>query len=387
MNQEKCKKPNFKFQTPTSNAKGITLIALIITIIVMLILVAVTISVALNGGLIGKAQEARRGTRIGMVKDMVSTDAGAKQAENEGDKITRSQLKGVLEKYFKEIPDISTMTDEELNDVKLTLKDEYGGYSDIPLIDIYGGVLGTKRQIPINEVLITNSSASTAEKKSPYVSYNGYLWRVLYDSNSDYGIQLIADISECSGDSPHIPKVTLGSSTIYMAISSYNNVFKTLNSRAENYVIKDDGIVQSARCVGCDPDFSGDPNPTPSFEITDAQWESYSRTFCEGDDGYLTDFNNLKSLDLLRGADFWMCSRMTRVWKSGTYQGPSFYIRYVNSRLENCAGERVITLCDDGKTKYCRSSTLAFRPVVLLEPGLKIASGDGTMDNPYTLEK
>ncbi len=38
--------------------RGITLIALVITIIVMLILVAVTVSVALNGGLIGKTNEA-----------------------------------------------------------------------------------------------------------------------------------------------------------------------------------------------------------------------------------------------------------------------------------------------------------------------------------------
>ncbi len=41
--------------------KGITLVALIITIIVMLILVAVTVTVALDGGLIGKTQEAKQG--------------------------------------------------------------------------------------------------------------------------------------------------------------------------------------------------------------------------------------------------------------------------------------------------------------------------------------
>ena len=41
--------------------KGITLVALIITIIVMLILVAVTVTVALDGGLIGKTQEAKSG--------------------------------------------------------------------------------------------------------------------------------------------------------------------------------------------------------------------------------------------------------------------------------------------------------------------------------------
>ena len=50
-------------------AKGITLIALIVTIIVMLILVAVTISVALNGGLIGKAQEAKAGTQEAQIQE------------------------------------------------------------------------------------------------------------------------------------------------------------------------------------------------------------------------------------------------------------------------------------------------------------------------------
>ena len=44
--------------------KGITLIALVITIIVMLILVAVTLSVALNGGLFSKANDAARKTQI-----------------------------------------------------------------------------------------------------------------------------------------------------------------------------------------------------------------------------------------------------------------------------------------------------------------------------------
>ena len=44
--------------------KGITLIALVITIIVMLILVAVTISVAINGGLFSKANDAAKKTQM-----------------------------------------------------------------------------------------------------------------------------------------------------------------------------------------------------------------------------------------------------------------------------------------------------------------------------------
>ncbi len=55
--------PNSKIQTLTSDLKGITLIALIITIIVMLILVGVTVNVALNGGLFSTAEEATFKTR------------------------------------------------------------------------------------------------------------------------------------------------------------------------------------------------------------------------------------------------------------------------------------------------------------------------------------
>ena len=55
--------------------KGITLIALIITIIVMLILVSVTINVALNGGLFGKAEEAKIQTNIAKDKEVLQTKA------------------------------------------------------------------------------------------------------------------------------------------------------------------------------------------------------------------------------------------------------------------------------------------------------------------------
>ncbi len=53
----------------TSDHKGITLIALIITIIVMLILVGVTITVVLNTGLFDKAKEGTNKTEIEMDKE------------------------------------------------------------------------------------------------------------------------------------------------------------------------------------------------------------------------------------------------------------------------------------------------------------------------------
>ncbi len=57
MNQEKLKN------------RGITLVALIITIIVMLILVGVTLSIALNGGIVAKTQEAKAKTEAAMEEE------------------------------------------------------------------------------------------------------------------------------------------------------------------------------------------------------------------------------------------------------------------------------------------------------------------------------
>ena len=55
------KKQNLKTKNHTS--KGITLIALVITIIIMLILAAVSITMAVNGGLFGYAQNASTETQ------------------------------------------------------------------------------------------------------------------------------------------------------------------------------------------------------------------------------------------------------------------------------------------------------------------------------------
>lgn len=41
------------------NQKGITLVALVVTIVVLIILATISISVAINGGLIGKTEEAK----------------------------------------------------------------------------------------------------------------------------------------------------------------------------------------------------------------------------------------------------------------------------------------------------------------------------------------
>ncbi len=76
--------PNSKIQTLTSDPKGITLIALIITIIVMLILVGVTINVALDGGLFEKAKKATYQTEISEIQEQAEVEKAIEIAENSG---------------------------------------------------------------------------------------------------------------------------------------------------------------------------------------------------------------------------------------------------------------------------------------------------------------
>ena len=55
---------NSKLLHVTSDSRGITLVALIITIIIMLILVGVSINIAINGGLFDVAKNAVKQTEI-----------------------------------------------------------------------------------------------------------------------------------------------------------------------------------------------------------------------------------------------------------------------------------------------------------------------------------
>ncbi len=78
----------------TSDHKGITLIALIITIIVMIILVGVTVSVALNGGLFDIAKQAAEQTQYQADYETLQAAVIAAMASEEG--ITQSSLQANL---------------------------------------------------------------------------------------------------------------------------------------------------------------------------------------------------------------------------------------------------------------------------------------------------
>ena len=126
-----------KKENKVKNEKGITLIALVITIIVLLILAAVSIA-TLTGqnGILTRANDAKKETEIGQIKESAQIDILGKQSENKSDDITEKDLIEILNKYFANVP--SSIPDD-LTSVKLKAKEEYGGYDNIPLSEIYNG--------------------------------------------------------------------------------------------------------------------------------------------------------------------------------------------------------------------------------------------------------
>lgn len=139
--------------------KGITLIALVITIIVLLILVAVSISTLTgDNGILTKASEAKKQTEIANLIENVQTKILEVQATNETGKITKVQLKEILEKYFSNASQIENMPDNKLPNYILIAKEEYGGH-EIKLSEIWkgsfsqssGGEEAEKPFIPVTE--------------------------------------------------------------------------------------------------------------------------------------------------------------------------------------------------------------------------------------------
>ena len=117
---------------------GITLIALVITVIILLILAAVTIG-ALSGdnGILRNAAEAKQETEKAQIIEQAKIDILGKQTDNTSSELEKSEIKEVLDIYFKEVPEDFT------SDTVLETKEEYGNY-EIAVSEIYSGEIKEK---------------------------------------------------------------------------------------------------------------------------------------------------------------------------------------------------------------------------------------------------
>lgn len=235
--------------------KGITLIALVITIIVLLILAGVSIAMLTgDNGIITQAKNAKEETEKASIIEQAQIDILGIQAGN-NTAITQGQLKGVLDKYFENVPD-----DIDTDDTLIT-KEEYGGKYQIAVSDIYNGDL---KVIP---------SMPEGLKIGTKVSYNPsgtYDWNSIYCSspeNKSYAKTLnsadgqpfniktwkVFDIDDSTGTITLVPEhstddrsdgTSQTSGTVYLyGVQGYNNAVKMLNDACnELYGDSDKGI-------------------------------------------------------------------------------------------------------------------------------------------------
>ena len=165
-------------------------------------------------------------------------------------------------------------------------------------------------------------------------------------------------------------------------IKIYNNVIKLLNEEAEKYRKKNDEIVIEARSVGSMPD---KPNyDEVQFFYGKYEWfTSYNGVFKNQDRNYEYDFNQMKNLNISMDEyhnQYYLASRLIESDYSNVYKFMIYNVDF-DGGIFSDVGLCTFAGGDISANNYYRG----VRPVFRLIQGVKIESGDGTPDNPYTL--
>ena len=363
------------------NSKGITLIALVIIIIALLILAGVTIATLTgDNGILTQAGNAKEQTEKADIIERAKIEIVGVQSENNGE-LPKEDLDRILKSYDK---DGTIRIDDEGNRYIVTSKNYKILVSDI-----------WSKETPVivaEKVLKTDSTATEAKDKSPYVLYNNILCRVLYNDDT-HGIQIISadnvgNVTLGSGDTlvGNADFEYDGSATINdnfkLAATSYNKAVTTLNNKAKTYK---NSTALDARCLGSDPvptngvfaeDVAGYWSGSYDY-LTTYGWNGKFKT---SDTKYTEDVAKLNSLGLNISTDSWLASRNVYSYSSNTH----FHVRYVDS--SGSATSRGLCGVNSGGSVVGYSLSHAFRPVFLLPSGVIISGGDGSSGNPYVIE-
>ena len=225
-------------------------------------------------------------------------------------------------------------------------------------------------------------------KEGDYVKYkagnNGeqgeIMCKVLYTADSEYGLQIAAINS--------VEEITLGVYTTNWseARDAYNNLVKTLNEKAEEYINpiyteNGENGVKGARCIG-NPIKMEDKNEEATKEtviLPDPSWDSWTKPdgWKDGDTGCL----ELSSV--VEGNQGYVClpARCLEVNDTNFYFEAYFQIgenRYLRQPL--------ILVRKDGQWSPRTIKDKGFIPVLSLKPNVKLIKGDGaTKETAYEL--
>ena len=221
----------------------------------------------------------------------------------------------------------------------------------------------------------------TAGQYVEYVDGTGEtrLCAVLYDSTSEYGVEIITmntveDVELGNGTGS-----TQINNTTYFntAKNSYNSAISTLNNATSKY--NNTTYSDASRSVGSAPSNPTSDNPG-YFTSSDSYMSSYNGQFKNKDTNYETDFNQMKALDIHNIDErYWLASRYV---SSGSVQS-YFGVQGVNPSGTS-SYEYLCELRSSGlTTSYSYANGL--RPVFHLRDTVTISGGSGTQEDPYTL--
>ena len=257
------------------------------------------------------------------------------------------------------------------------LSDETSYTLRVNVIDKAGNMV-TKTITENTKIAPLASDTLNAGGYVTYPSSKGNLaCRVLYDSSSEYGVQLIT--SNC------VKNVTLGGSTLTPSMNSYNNAVSTLNNEAMGY--NNDKYSDRARCVGSHPVITSD---TTSYYTSGAGYmSSVNGKFKNSDTKYTTDVNQMTKLGLMvvagnpANGTYWLASRTISSGTAGTIFGLHL-VQIYKGNASVSSGSGLFRRNTD-YTNDAFSTNRGFRPVFILKSGIKIIGGNGTAGSPYTL--
>lgn len=251
--------------------------------------------------------------------------------------------------------------------------------SDIRIQQIYGGQVEDAEQV--YDTVIKNITAGL--EAGDYINYdsgeNGVITcRVLYEADSEYGLQIISD--------KNVKTITLGAATFEEAKTSYNNAIETLNNEAEAYINSE--YATDARCVGSVPTvengiFVDKNSENPGPVTLEFEYNGSTSIDCKGEDeNYIADRSQMLKEGLIAtGEEYWLASR--QVVRSNSSRC-DFYAWYMNTNGYLYSSY----LCNVNNlgNAYGSSKEHGLRPCFSLKTDIKITGGDGSEENPYTME-
>lgn len=235
----------------------------------------------------------------------------------------------------------------------------------------------------------TKTSKSVTELKAGdtvnYIDNNGdtIKCRVLYDSSSNYGIQIISElplegVGVKIGNGTGSQNDTTQTDLFYVARDSYNNAIQILNAKANEYLNAE--YASSARCVGTLPD---NPNLEVGYHTSGYSWYvNHNETLKDADTNYLIDWNQMTSLGIANiNGNYWVASRNISNDKGVQFRyAIRYFIGYSSQLIQH-------DICKIAGYVYSADRICGIRPVFTLKSEIQVTGGEGTSNSPYTLNK